>query len=817
MRWSRRKLEEHGTRYPEPVLMLSYFVATALLLALGSVGVALLHRFDDTFDPLEQFVYGLPLGVMAGTLLLLPLAILAGFSPALIVLVALACLAGAVALWPGVLDRLRRRPASVSEPGAPPEAAAPLDHAPTANGAHDLTPALEPDGAGANAAVAATARNTAILRRGPDGTLQPVEESPFLEPAIAATAAPAAPIPTRIDSTAQRYESGTVTVVPAASHTEAMDGGPAFPVAAPSEPPPPPATAVATAMPPPAAGVAPVTAATIAAETEPARTTPFAWVVLTGLTLLILFFYATAYEYKPDGLWAAQEHIWSDWTVHITHTNSFAFAENFPPRNPYWAGGDFNYHFLSSLTTAAMVKLGMEPAAALKFHGFVFTLFIVAGVFALGRRMTLNANAAALAALLFILGSGLGWLVTAGNINQTKDILGTLANAPWDYQQQTAANFRWTPPFIVAIAPTRGFLYGLPLALFIFTALLAAVRTNDRRLFLLAGLGAGLLPYAHLGTLLAMAMITPFLFLLFPRWQWAWFFGVWVALAVPQLLYQGGDSGGTDRILWHFGWMAYQDNVVWFWVKNLGLFFLFAVLALFDRRVLTPAARRFMWALLPLFVASNLWAFDPTGPWNNLKLLEYWFLGVCVLTAGLVVWTWREYRSPLVRSLLGLAVLSMLLSGALQHLHQIQGKNSFQTLSADELEFGRLVREQTEPRAVFATSFQVNHPVTMVGGRTVLMFFPGWLVSWGINPTERERDVRAMFALAPNAPELFQKYGVDCVSIGPGELREMNANVQGFRRDYPLVLSAGGYDLYAVSDRCVKGDADAAASRAGGR
>ena len=42
------------------------------------------------------------------------------------------------------------------------------------------------------------------------------------------------------------------------------------------------------------------------------------------------------------------------------------------------------------------------------------------------------------------------------------------------------------------------------------------------RNFVGAGIVAGLLPFAHLGSLLAMALITPFLFLLFPAKRWFW-------------------------------------------------------------------------------------------------------------------------------------------------------------------------------------------------------------------------------------------------------------------------------------------------------
>jgi hypothetical protein len=60
---------------------------------------------------------------------------------------------------------------------------------------------------------------------------------------------------------------------------------------------------------------------------------------------------------------------------------------------------------------------------------------------------------------------------------------------------------------------------------------------------------AGLLPLAHLGSLLGLALITPFLFLLFSSRGWVLFFGAWVAIAIPQLyLQQGGERGATGAL-----------------------------------------------------------------------------------------------------------------------------------------------------------------------------------------------------------------------------------------------------------------------------
>lgn len=71
-----------------------------LLVAMGSLGVAVLRRAGLGLEPLEQAAYGFPLGVVAASLVLLPPAVVVGFGGALVAVVGVAAAAGAAWLWP---------------------------------------------------------------------------------------------------------------------------------------------------------------------------------------------------------------------------------------------------------------------------------------------------------------------------------------------------------------------------------------------------------------------------------------------------------------------------------------------------------------------------------------------------------------------------------------------------------------------------------------------------------------------------------------------------------------------------------------------
>ncbi|HEY8598309.1 MAG TPA: hypothetical protein VIL85_07750, partial [Thermomicrobiales bacterium] len=229
----------------------------------------------------------------------------------------------------------------------------------------------------------------------------------------------------------------------------------------------------------------------------------------------------------------------------------------------------------------------------------------------------------------------------------------------------------------------------------------------------------------------------------------------------------------------------------------LGWFFPLLFVALASRTLVAPAARKFLWAFMPTFAICNLIVFRPWD-WDNTKFFFYWFLAVCILVAALLTRTWREYPSPLIRIILASIVLSMTLSGLLVNYQQLSGKDRNILLSAEELTVAEQVRALTPPHATFATGTQHNHPVPVLAGRRVIMSYTGWLFAFGINYTERQRDVQAIYALAANTPALLNKYDTDYVVIGPGERREFKPNVEAYRSRYQRIINTGNYEVFKV-------------------
>jgi hypothetical protein len=287
------------------------------------------------------------------------------------------------------------------------------------------------------------------------------------------------------------------------------------------------------------------------------------------------------------------------------------------------------------------------------------------------------------------------------------------------------------------------------------------------------------------------------LILLFPTWRWVAFFSTWALVGAPQIMMQQGTApGALGALRSQVGWLAAPDPWLWFWIKNLGAFVILLPVTFFRRRLMSPDSLRLLVGFMPLFAIANLVVFQPWA-WDNTKLLVYWFLAVCILVAALLAQTWRE-GTTLGRGLLACVALTMILSGILVNFHQLMGLDRHLLLTAEERRLAAAVRAETPRDSLFAVGLQHNHPIPVLSGRKVLMSYPAWHWSQGIDYARRERDLRAMFALTSEARDLFDEYDVDYVVIGPRDQTELAADVDAYRASYPRVLRTDHYEVFFV-------------------
>ena len=89
--------------------------------------------------------------------------------------------------------------------------------------------------------------------------------------------------------------------------------------------------------------------------------------------------------------------------------------------------------------------------------------------------------------------------------------------------------------------------------------------------------------------------------------------------------------------------------------------------------------------------------------------------------------------------------------------------------------------------------------VSCLAGGQILMGYRGWLWSYGIDYSEREKEIRLMYSGKPGAEALFSKYHVHYVVLSPSARSNFGANDLLYVLKYKMVMSDNDTRVYDVT------------------
>ncbi len=327
-------------------------------------------------------------------------------------------------------------------------------------------------------------------------------------------------------------------------------------------------------------------------------------------------------------------------------------------------------------------------------------------------------------------------------------------------------------------------------------------RRNDFALMIGAGVVAGLMPLAHAHSYVVMLSMGGCLSLLFPqRWrEWGAFFAVALAVAVPQMWWAtSGSAVQAEKFFGlEYGWDRGEQNVVWFWLKNTGLFIPLLVAAFVWRPNDAPlVSKRLLVFFLPFtlcFFVPNVLKLSP-WVWDNIKVLFYWYVAAVPLVAMLLARLWRGGVGLRAGAVGMLVVLT--LAGALDVWRVASRASEQKIFDRDGEAFAALIVQRTPPRSLILHAPTYNHPVFLTGRRS-LMGYAGHLWSQGIDYAAREREVQRMFAGGADADALLKQNKIEYVVVSPLEESMMPVSRAFFER-YEKVGKVGVYSLYKTA------------------
>lgn len=497
-----------------------------------------------------------------------------------------------------------------------------------------------------------------------------------------------------------------------------------------------------------------------------------------------------------------------DMAFHAGITNSFIYGANFPPIYTPMPPAPLLYPFLPDFQSALLVVLGMDLHTALVTTAVPLALALTGIFYFFALRLLAFAPAsaearsrigAALATILFLLNGGLGFIYFFRDwLWGGKTLAEFFSASEVNYANLAEEGIVWTNIIADGLLPQRTSLFGIPLALIIFTLFAiywresGAPAAKSRRLLFGSGLLAGLLPLFHTHSYAAVGLVSGILFLIRPRRVWLAFWLPAILLALPMLARLTGHIASSGFIHFQIGWRGHDEpNWLLFWLRNVGL----PTLLIIPAWIYTPRPLRlFYLPFLALLAFSLLFIFSPND-YDNLKLMYYWYAATCVLIAGWLVGL-ASTRCWLVP--VAFAVVVSIASGVLALAYELQSKSVM--FSRDEMAAAAFARENTGSRSLFLTAPSLHQPILSLAGRPIVRGATAWLWSHGYPFAEREADVRAIYSGRDDALELLRYYGVDYIYLGPRERAELNANPDFLERTFPSVYRSGEITIYDARD-----------------
>ncbi|HEU4874350.1 MAG TPA: hypothetical protein VFT44_14715 [Pyrinomonadaceae bacterium] len=553
--------------------------------------------------------------------------------------------------------------------------------------------------------------------------------------------------------------------------------------------------------------------------------TAIGYFVFYGVAAIILWkVFSRAVIEDNTGLSTGLLNNFGDLPFHLSVITSFAFGNNFPPEDPTYAGVRFTYPFISDFISAVFVRCGADLRESMFIPNFILGISFVGLVHRWALVMLRDKLAAIITPLIVILNGGFGWTLLFEKAGTNEGgLFGVLMDLPPSFTVIPETTWRWGNAVSTLLVPQRGFLMGLPLATIAFTQWWLAtsekpetsvtgkktrqkyVETRpsrfslDTRRMIAAGVAAGLLPLVHAHSFVVVMAMAGCLALIKIRWrEWFTFFAVASVIAIPQLLWSTIHSAvdAGSFFAWEVGWDHGQENPIWFWFKNTGIFIPLIFAAILSKRDGYLVPKRLLLFYLPFtlcFIIPNVLKMAP-WIWDNIKVLYYWWLASAPIVALLLARLWREGR--IRRIIAVLLFVCVTLAGALDVAGIALRSVKYQVFDPAGIHFAEFVKQQTTPRALIIHAPVHNTPV-FLSGRRSLMGYPGHIWTHGLEFVQRESEIKRIYQGSPDAEQLIRNYGIQYAVVGPQEKIVTRVNDLFFSR-YVKVGEVGEYTLYKI-------------------
>jgi hypothetical protein len=459
---------------------------------------------------------------------------------------------------------------------------------------------------------------------------------------------------------------------------------------------------------------------------------------------------------------------------------------------------NLSYPFMIDFYTSVFRTVGLNLQSSLIIPGLIFGICLFAFFLLFSFRFLKNSIGAIVSSLIFIFNGGLGgYLILKESLNSDNFLKSLPGNFSLVIDKY---NFRFPNGVSSVFMAERPILVGIA-AFFIVLILLwiAFEKEKAQNELLLAGLIIGLLPLWHTHTIIVFGLLLPFYFLAY------WIFNKTSFLKslkfILPILYFSVPIGVLG-LLWHLpqvfgggehffsvdlGWIVGIEGYYEFWLRNLGLFIF---LLPFGFILLNKKQKLFYLPIFLLFIFSSVFRFQPFD-WDNYKVLLVWYAASSIVFAKLIVelYTKLKFAGQFFAILI---LFFSITSGALL----IAGDylTFYGLFSREDIEMADWEIMNTGPHDLILTGPQHNQ-FSILAGRKILMGYPGYLWTQGIDSGPLGEEIRKMYH---GDIELIRKYDIKFIVLGYEEKRAYSPDENFLNKNFPLVKETRNFKIYKV-------------------
>lgn len=269
------------------------------------------------------------------------------------------------------------------------------------------------------------------------------------------------------------------------------------------------------------------------------------------------------------------------------------------------------------------------------------------------------------------------------------------------------------------------------------------------------------------------------------------------ALALPQLIFWTfGQAKTGGFVRGRFGWCIGEDGYLLFYLKNIGLAGILALLGLLRAR------RRDFMKVAPallLWLLAELVVFQP-NEYDNNKLLYPAYAFLCCAASDCAFTLLEKLKGGAARqgAAVSLAVLCSLPAALTMGRETVA---RYDLYGEGAVRLAEFVEEQIPADAVVLTDLRHNNEIACLAGRNIVCGSPSYLYYHGLDFQENARAVRAMYETPGASQELFDRYRVDYVLVSDFERNSFLVDEQTLSAQYPCIYDDGNRLLYQVTKR----------------